>query len=286
MEKYGFVYIWYDRKHKRYYIGCHWGHENDGYICSSTWMKNAYRRRPEDFKRRVISRVYSSRKDLIDKEYEWLQLISEVQLGKDYYNLTRYRNGHWTTCPDSYKSVQQKNSEAMKRNHQDPEYRKIYDAGRKRGNEKYKQTLKDNPEILEKKSKSMKATMAKKFPAETRMYPIAKRDPNTGELTEGYRLRHKQGIERYYSDRPIEDTIRRSKQAKTTVGFYKSNSRTGKKNSEQHNKAIQEANGIKVMIEGTEFVSMSEAGRHNGVSQAAVRYRCNSPKWPEWYVIE
>ena len=39
MEKYGFVYIWYDRKHKRYYIGCRWGTENDGYICSSSWMK-------------------------------------------------------------------------------------------------------------------------------------------------------------------------------------------------------------------------------------------------------
>ena len=35
MEKYGFVYIWFDRKHKRYYIGCHWGHEDDGYVCSS-----------------------------------------------------------------------------------------------------------------------------------------------------------------------------------------------------------------------------------------------------------
>ena len=23
-EKYGFVYIWHDRKHKRYYIGSHW----------------------------------------------------------------------------------------------------------------------------------------------------------------------------------------------------------------------------------------------------------------------
>jgi hypothetical protein len=48
-EKYGFVYIWYDRKHKRYYIGCHWGHENDGYICSSSWMMKAYKRRPQDY---------------------------------------------------------------------------------------------------------------------------------------------------------------------------------------------------------------------------------------------
>lgn len=29
-EKYGFVYIWRDRKYNRYYIGCHWGREDDG----------------------------------------------------------------------------------------------------------------------------------------------------------------------------------------------------------------------------------------------------------------
>lgn len=39
MSKYGFVYIWFDRKHHRFYIGCHWGHEEDGYICSSNWMR-------------------------------------------------------------------------------------------------------------------------------------------------------------------------------------------------------------------------------------------------------
>lgn len=42
-EKYGFVYIWRDKKHNRYYIGCHWGTTDDGYICSSPWMKQAYK---------------------------------------------------------------------------------------------------------------------------------------------------------------------------------------------------------------------------------------------------
>lgn len=36
MNKYGFIYLWYDRKHKRYYIGAHWGLKNDGYI----WWNN------------------------------------------------------------------------------------------------------------------------------------------------------------------------------------------------------------------------------------------------------
>ena len=54
MEKYGFVYIWFDKKHRRYYVGCHWGNEYDGYVCSSSWMNQAYRIRPQDFKRRII----------------------------------------------------------------------------------------------------------------------------------------------------------------------------------------------------------------------------------------
>lgn len=53
----GFVYIWRDRKHKRYYIGSHWGTPDDGYICSSPWMRQAYKHRPLDFKRRVLNIV-------------------------------------------------------------------------------------------------------------------------------------------------------------------------------------------------------------------------------------
>ena len=57
MNKYGFVYIWRDRKHARYYIGSHWGTEDDGYVCSSFWMKQAYKLRSEDFRRRILFRT-------------------------------------------------------------------------------------------------------------------------------------------------------------------------------------------------------------------------------------
>jgi hypothetical protein len=82
-EKYGFVYIWYDRKRKMYYIGSHWGTEDDGYICSSTRMRNAYRRRPNDFKRRILSRVYSDRHNMLCIEECWLL---KVKNRTKYYN--------------------------------------------------------------------------------------------------------------------------------------------------------------------------------------------------------
>jgi hypothetical protein len=112
--KYGFVYIWRDRKHKRYYIGSHWGTEDDGYICSSRWMRKAYRRRPQDFKRRIISRVIKGKGDLLQEEYKWLQLISDNEIGKKYYNLTRHLNGHWVTDEEKRLTICEKISKANK----------------------------------------------------------------------------------------------------------------------------------------------------------------------------
>lgn len=111
----GFVYLWRDRKHKRYYIGCHWGTETDGYICSSNWMRDAYRRRPHDFKRRIITRVEEGRGDLIAEEYHWLSMIKDAEVGKRYYNLSKKHNGHWTTDNQKRLTVGQKISAAPNR---------------------------------------------------------------------------------------------------------------------------------------------------------------------------
>ena len=112
-EKYGFVYVWYNRVKKKFYIGCHWGTEDDGYICSSTTMRKAYRRNPRYFKRRIISRVYTNRQDLLEEEHKWLALIPDEELGKKYYNLNKHHFGHWTASPDA-RSVRDKISDSLK----------------------------------------------------------------------------------------------------------------------------------------------------------------------------
>lgn len=111
MEKYGFVYIWYDKKHKRYYIGSHWGTENDGYICSSAWMNLSYKKRPNDFKRRIVE--YTDKKRIHEVEHRWLQMIKEEELGKRYYNLKNHRFGHWSTT-DKAKTVSEKQTATLK----------------------------------------------------------------------------------------------------------------------------------------------------------------------------
>src|SRR5208337_5265410 len=86
----GFVYIWRDRKHNRYYIGSHQGTENDGYICSSNWMRNSYKRRPEDFKRRILTRMIATRKELLIEEQRWLSMIKSEELKTRYYNAVNH----------------------------------------------------------------------------------------------------------------------------------------------------------------------------------------------------
>ena len=102
-ESYGVIYIWFDRKHKRYYIGSHWGSnpENDNYICSSNWMKSSYKRRPQDFKRRIISRIYTTKQDLLNKELEWFLLVKPEEIGIRYYNLRMTNTGHWAAKDNS-----------------------------------------------------------------------------------------------------------------------------------------------------------------------------------------
>ena len=129
MEKYGFVYIWFDVFRKMYYIGSHWGTENDGYICSSNRMRDAYRRRSIDFKRKIITKVYSSKADLLKKEYEYLSFIKEEELGNKYYNLTKHLNGHWFTEEERAKTLSEKISIKTKEAMYRTDIREKYLAG-------------------------------------------------------------------------------------------------------------------------------------------------------------
>lgn len=113
MEKYGFIYIWFDRKRKMFYLGSHWGHIDDGYICSSNRMRDAYRRRPQDFKRKILKSGIG-RTVLLDEEHRWLSFIKDEELGQKYYNLRKHKWGHWTTDTNTRISVNEKISKKMK----------------------------------------------------------------------------------------------------------------------------------------------------------------------------
>jgi hypothetical protein len=107
VEKYGFVYIWLDVKTKKYYVGCHWGNETDGYICSSKWMRDAYRRRPQDFRRRVI-KTNLSREQMYLEEQRYFDMIKPEEIKKRYYNLSLSSKDPWHKHPLKSKTIGEK----------------------------------------------------------------------------------------------------------------------------------------------------------------------------------
>lgn len=150
MEKYGFVYIWYDRKRKMYYVGCHWGAIDDGYICSSNKMRKAYRRRPQDFKRKILKTNIPIREQTFEEEHKWFSLIKEKELGVKYYNLRKHKWGHWTSDVNSKLTISEKISHKTKEAMYRPEVREKYLNGLKTRN-----TRSSDLEVREKRRISM-----------------------------------------------------------------------------------------------------------------------------------
>jgi hypothetical protein len=91
---YGFVYIWFDRKRRMFYIGSHHGSKDDGYLGSSQRFLRAIKKRPKDFKRRIIEKILIDDSSITRRrETVWLQKIDSVCLGDRYYNLKRVAFG-------------------------------------------------------------------------------------------------------------------------------------------------------------------------------------------------
>lgn len=134
-DKYGFVYIWFDRKHKRYYVGSHWGTKDDGYVCSSPWMKQAYLHRPKDFRRRILTDNIQTRDALRAKEQDWLKLIKLEEIKPinetpRYYNLKIRVGDSWYYNDGTLKTVGQKISES-KTGKGTPKWKDPSERGRK-----------------------------------------------------------------------------------------------------------------------------------------------------------
>lgn len=102
-----------DKKRKMFYIGCHWGTEDDGYICSSNWMLKTYKRRPETFKRRVVIRGLADKPTMFAEELRLLSKIKPHEVKTRYYNFHIRERLHWSAGPNA-KTIAQKSGEARR----------------------------------------------------------------------------------------------------------------------------------------------------------------------------
>lgn len=93
-RNHGFIYLWYDRKRKMFYLGSHLGYPSDRYVCGSKRMYAARRRRPQDFKRRIILKMeVTTIRELHKEEQRWLDMIQDEELGTRYYNMKKLASG-------------------------------------------------------------------------------------------------------------------------------------------------------------------------------------------------
>jgi len=69
-------------------------------------MRESYRRRPEDFKRKILKSGVYDRCELLEEENKWLAMIKDGELGKRYYNLKNHLFNHWSV--NNLKTVGQK----------------------------------------------------------------------------------------------------------------------------------------------------------------------------------
>lgn len=91
---FGFVYIWRDKSRKRFCIGSHYGQQDDGYVTSTGHMYSSYKRRPQDFRRRILWSLHTPDLKLLHKhEQLWLDKIADHELGVKYYNYKKLARG-------------------------------------------------------------------------------------------------------------------------------------------------------------------------------------------------
>lgn len=112
MDYYGFVYLWFDTKHKKYIIGSHHGRLEDGYTTTTggKHVQNIFKSRPSTMKRRILEYNTEVNDYLYTQELEqkWLDKRPNISNSKRYYNQKSWATGGIDssvkrTKPDSWR---------------------------------------------------------------------------------------------------------------------------------------------------------------------------------------
>lgn len=178
-------------------------------------MKQAYKHRPNDFKRRILETKIPDRKLLLEREYFWLSMIKSHELSSKYYNLHNHHFGHWTTSEKDSRTVREKISASVKKSLEDPAVQ-----SRKQLGYQARDTKSSDPAVRQKRRQTMNANGKNKGKITVKdttgnIFHTTKDDPRwiSGELVAASK-----GIKR----RPISEQHRSA--IRTVGNFAKLNS--------------------------------------------------------------
>lgn len=214
------------------------------------------KKRPWDFKRRILNRVYTTKQDMLLEEHRWLGMIKKEELNVKYYNVLNHHFNHWTAMGDSVLSTKERISKRTKEAMQTPEVRKRYEEGLKR-----RVSRSGEEKVREKKRQSMKNTMAKKFPVEQRKRSLPKDSDELKEL-------HRKNTTERWKDPEYKKRVAINI-SKSLIG--KPGTRTGHKNSPEHTEKIRLKNTGKRRTDETKLkISQIKKGKKwwtNGIDE-------------------
>jgi hypothetical protein len=170
-------------------------------------MRQAYKHRPQDFKRKIIKTLFDRRELLLEEE-RYLSMIKDTEYRQGtnsrYYNLSKGGTGHWSANQQKYKTIKEKLSLTAKANYEKdstlkqrisettkaamtrPEVRERYKQGLKtrqmpHDSLGYREKVRDT--CLSKQLN--KGMITVRYPNETKCFQISKDDPRwlNGEVT-------------------------------------------------------------------------------------------------------
>lgn len=283
MNCYGFVYIWMDVKKKMFYIGSHAGSLDDGYVGSNIRLKRAYKKRPKDFKRRILAFCHEQSKEKLHKEEQkWLMMIKVEELNVKYYNLKRVAAGGKTMefyTDEQKMQYREKLRKSAGKDELHHNARKVVCFG------KLYNTLKEARRVLG--FNPQRRLSGRKYPD---FYYF-----NEGPLTEeeiqkqkeheikvrlnGIKARSK-GISEMSPEKRKEKGLKASKTRKEKgFDFYKD---VYKKLAEK----LRARPGRKVSIDGVIYEKARIAGEELGFQTEAVRTRIKSQSFPTWFYLD
>ena len=96
-DYFGFVYLWYDTKHKRFLIGSHHGPVDDGYTTSTggIHLRRIFKVRPNSMKRKILeyNTLHDDFKYTQQLEQKWLDKRPNICDNPRYYNMKNWARG-------------------------------------------------------------------------------------------------------------------------------------------------------------------------------------------------
>lgn len=268
---FGFVYLWRDRFWKMSYVGSHMGSLNDSYKCSSARMLRAMKKRPHDFRRKILWILTTDdRKLLLAEEERWLQMIKPHHLAIRYYNLKRRGTGGYTTEGYTEEQRQTYIEKLTKVRRTTPHYksRACHCAGQ------------EYPTIAEAK-RALGWDPLRRLNSRKHIdfYYLDEGQPSTEEVE----LNRTASL---INKRRCVDAMC-SKTSSMPVSWHKERTRKSgqTRRGQTWHKHVKDRIGRRVSIDGVVYNNLRQAQTEVKLSAPTIRKRCRSASWPTYQFV-